>query len=231
MAGIQSDLICGISWAVLKLMKELKKGNYFETESTIKNHFFRKIQNIFGDEYALSSEVNIQKIINTQRIGFYDFYAEYNYARTCGKDVAIEFKINCQNLKLIKNDLEKLDYFSKKHKQAESIFIDVFTKEIDFNNLYRNIIGSIRTKANFIFIAPSFRKVYFNKTKHVVDCLEDDKILVVTNSLKVWQGIPDSCIIVRTPDRQRSTLLKPKMNIYYPGKLHSGWKCFILKIV
>ncbi len=230
MVGIQSDLINSITKITFDIQRELKEDKYFGTESTIKNHFFRKTQNFFKEGYVLSSEVNIQNFIKTSQIGFYDFYAESNN-RSYGGDVVIEFKINCTNLKLIKSDLNKLDYFYKKHKHAEGIFINIFTEKIDFNNLYKKIISKIKTKANFIFIAPSFRKMYFRKDLYAVEHLDKDSIIAITNSLKMCLWTPESGVVVRVPDKKRSTLQHPKVMLYAKDKSGSWWKSFPLKVV
>lgn len=126
---------------IFNSLKPLMINRNIKNEETLKNIFFSKI---FPTATKLGYHVHREEYLKKHigHNGEADFYLQFESNKKSNiysKEIAIEFKFNCLNEMLIKHDIEKLLKIRKINPKIAPVFINFFTKAIDFNK-YKKII-------------------------------------------------------------------------------------------
>jgi len=163
---------------ILKALLKLNNEKYYN-ESTFKNNLFSYLKNRITN-YNIFSDYYVKKLVS--KSGFFDFYITRKIKRSYMEDIALEIKFNSENKNEIKKDVIKLNKFSKIHKKAKGIFINVFTKPIYCHSLYE--MGKFfHSKDIFVIFVlyRGFRNFTYIKGNKIIE-FDTNKITFVFNS-------------------------------------------------
>jgi hypothetical protein len=198
---------------IVSLEKTLKE-DYHSNEATLKHNFFYHLRKL-NTEHLITVEENLSNHINYN--GRADFFLADTETKSHRSNVAIEFKINCLNSKLIKHDIAKLEGMKALNPLLATIFIDFFTMPLNFGELLK--ISSSFEAANkvySIFIAPSVDNFYYHEDGEILK-YKLNKPTIVTTSARLLEQciIPSNIPTIRLPTEKSmlkfiSLCLKPK---------------------
>lgn len=198
---------------IVSLEKTLKE-DYHSNEATLKHNFFYHLRKL-NTEHLITVEENLVKHIDYK--GRADFFLADTETKSHRNNVAIEFKINCLNSKLIKHDIVKLKGMKALNPHLATIFINFFTVPLNFSELLK--ISSSFEAANkvySIFIAPSVENFYYHDNGEILK-YKLNKPTVVTTSARLLEQciIPPNIPTIRLPTERSmlkfiSLCLKPK---------------------
>jgi hypothetical protein len=149
----------------------MKNSDNYKNEETMKNIFFSKIflkAKKYG--YEVHREEYLKKHINYN--GEADFYIQFksnSKSNIYSKEIVIEFKFNCTNEKLIKHDIDKLLQIKKLNPKIAPIFINYFTKSIDFVKYFKTLKLLKLAKVYEITIAPGVTNFTYKSGKEILE--------------------------------------------------------------
>ncbi len=191
----QYDLLKKIVEALISTIEEKQNPN----EATLKHNFFHhlKLQN---KHYIITLEENLKKHINFN--GRADYYLN-DGSRSYRNDIVIEFKVNCKNTSLIKHDLDKLDKIRRLNRYIAPIFINMFTKELDFRD-YLNKTKKLfyDTKAYAITISPKIKNFFVRDDLQIIERKMEGVSFIINNARFIETGlIPTKFNVIRLPNK------------------------------
>lgn len=157
-----------------------------------------------------------------------DFFLADTETKSHRNNVAIEFKINCLNSKLIKHDIEKLEGIKKLNPLLATIFIDFFTEPLNFTELLK-ILPQFNSanKIYSIFIAPSIENFSYYNDGEVLKYKLDKPTIVTSSARFLEQGIiPSNIPTIRVPT-SKSMLKSIGLCLEPKTKKESGFNSYL----
>lgn len=153
-----------------------------------------------------------------------DFFLSDTETKSHRNNVAIEFKINCLNSKLIKHDIDKLQGMKTLNPYLATIFVDFFTRPLNFSELLR-VSSSFETASKIysIVIAPAVENFFYFNDGEVLK-YKLIKPTIITTSARLLEQciIPLNIPTIRIPTTKSmlkfiSLCLKPKTTDDFGG--------------
>lgn len=189
---------------IIALEKTLKE-DYHTNEATLKHNFFYHLRTL-NTEHLITVEESLKQHINFN--GRADFYLSDSTTKSYANDVVIEFKLNCffSRTKEIKHDIEKLEGIKKLNPKIASLFINVFTDSLDFNEILKISDLFSSTKIYSIFIAPSIDNYLYFKDGEVLKYQLQSPTIITSSARFLEQCIiPETILTIRIPNLQGMT--------------------------
>jgi len=189
---------------IIALEKTLKE-DYHTNEATLKHNFFYHLRTL-NTEHLITVEEGLKEHINFN--GRADFYLSDPTTKSYANDVVIEFKLNCyfSRTKEIKHDIEKLEGIKNLNPKIASLFINVFTETLNFNEILKISELFSSTKIYSIFIAPSVDNYSYFKNGEVLKYQLSNPTIITSTARFLEQCIiPSTIPTIRIPNLKGMT--------------------------
>jgi hypothetical protein len=189
---------------IVALEKSLRE-DYHTNEATLKHNFFYHLRTL-NTEHLITVEESLREHINYN--GRADFYLSDSTTKSYANDVVIEFKFQClfSRKKEIKHDIEKLEGIKELNPKIVSLFVNVFSDTLDFNEILKISDLFASTKIYSLFIAPSIDNFFYFKEGEVLKYqLERPTIITSTARFLEQCIIPSTIPTIRIPNLQGMT--------------------------
>ena len=148
--------------------------------------------------------------------GRVDYFLNDHRTKSYKNDVAIEFKINCSSRPLIQRDLLKLDKIKKLDSKIAPLFINVFTKELNFRQYTKLKDLFFNTKVYAIITCPQLIEFY-NKVDYQTLRKDIPNLVFIVNNARFLEQyvIPTTIPTIRLPNKGG---MSKYINLYLPGR-------------
>lgn len=207
--------------ALDKILKSLIKSSeeeYHTNEATLKNNFFYHLR-LNNPKYQITVEESLKSHI--QFNGRADYYLNDISTNSYQNDIIIEFKINCINKGLIKHDIDKLEKIKTLNPKIVCIFINVFTKKLDFINYLPVIDMFSQTKIYTVTISKSVDNFYIKKDLEIIRYpLNETTLITSTDRLIFSKIIPENTPTIKIPNFEGQTKY---INIYPKARSNASF--------
>lgn len=216
----QYDLLKQVVKALLETIKEDSNNN----ESTLKHNFFHhlKLQN---KNYKVTAEESLKGHINYN--GRADFYLKRLGSKSYKDDVAIEFKVDCTSSNLIKHDLDKLNEIKKLNRFIAPIFINIFSKELNFREyLLKTQPLFENTKSYSITLCPKLNNFFVRDGLQILERKLPEISFIINHARFIeTKLISTDYNVIRLPNKggmSKQIHLYPQGRENYRGRTKTG---------
>jgi hypothetical protein len=205
----QHEILKKIIESLIDTIQENTNSN----EATLKHNFFYHLK-LRNPEYMITVEENLFKHLKIR--GRADYYLNDRECKSYANDVIIEFKINCMNEKLIKHDLTKLDRIKELNRSVAPLFINVFTKELDFLQYLKLKNTFFNAKAYAVSVCPKLNGFYYREGLETLQ-YDLNRITFIVNNARFLEQyiIPLQYPTIRLPNKGGMTKY---INLYKAGR-------------